>query len=426
MLQQHLHTKAHAGVTRQLLSCVLTGVILLLVGCTHGTTKKRASVKSANNVTVSAEELSLRNQSLLGLYSAQIESAADAIILGSRSPAARKQALVWKAEAIPVMQTSLLKTDPVAAVLDTWVFIFQMAAFMDRPTVKQEFGDFHSVAAETVQKMDSEMEQLVRAAAPSANIPALRDRARAFAEAHPIQARLSGRRSASPELVRRVGAADFGTMASIKELGESLGDFTARMDSYNAYLPKQVRWQSEVLLGEIAQDPQVQAVISNFNNVSSTLSKTSSSMERMPTVLGQAREAVRADVDGQRVAAQAFLREERIESLANLNQQRIATIADLRAERLAATADLRNEREIVLNAFHDAAGMAASDLSATSEKTLRNLDNTGRSLIDHFFVRALELLVLALVLCTLVAWVLLRRVASLRQDRGERLHNRAA
>src|SRR5215467_8915239 len=65
------------------------------------------------NVSSSVLEISSRNQSLLAVYSPEIETAADKIIVESPSPAARRQALEWKAEAIPVMQVSLLNTNQV-------------------------------------------------------------------------------------------------------------------------------------------------------------------------------------------------------------------------------------------------------------------------------------------------------------------------
>jgi hypothetical protein len=425
MLHRDHQNKISTGAARQL-CYVLLGLMLLVLGCASGPTRKTSSIKSAKNVTSSVAELSSRNQSLLGLYSAEIEAAADKIILESPSADARRQALVWKAEAIPVMQTSLLNTDPVAAVLDTWVFLFQMAAFMERPAMKEAFGEFYSVVPETLKNMDTEMEQLIRVAAPSANVADLRQRASAWAEAHPIQAGLAGRQSTDPEVIRKVGQSDLGTMASVKALGESLGDLTARLDSYNVYLPKQARWQAELLLRDLRRDPQVDAVMSNFVVVSNALAKTSSSMDRMPELMGQAREAVRADVEGQRLAVQAFLREERLQTLDALRQERIATIAAVRSERLAATADLRGERQAVLDALHNQEVAVMNDFNATSEKAIKDLDTRSRGMIDHFFLRALELVLLTLVLCCLAAWILLRRFAPWHLGRGERLYDRAA
>lgn len=414
------------GVTRRLLCFVLVGVMLPALGCLSGTTRKTSSIKSAKNVKTSAAELSSHNRSLLGLYSAEIETTADKIILESRSPVPRRQALLWKAEAIPVMQASLLNTDPLAALLDTWAFILQMNAYTEQPAVKQGWGEFHPLVVETLNRMEAQMEQLVQTAAPSANIAAIRQRIASWAEAHPIEGSLAGRKSADAEVIRRAEQSDLNAVSTLHAMQESLGDITARLDSYNAYLPKQARWQAELLLSDVARDPQVGAVMGNLVDLSRTLETTSHSIERMPEFVDQTGQAMKAAVDSQRLAAEAFLREERMESFNDLNRQRIATIADLRKERRAATADLQNERQIVLDALHDEQTAAMTAFNAASEKAIKDLDSSGRRLVDHFFLRALELVLLTLILCSLAAWILLRRFSPRRWDRGQRSYDRAA
>ncbi len=408
------------------LYCVLLGLFLVMSGCTSGTTRKNALIKSSKNVETTATELSSRNQSLLGLYSAEIENAADKIILSSPSPVTRRQALVWKAEAIPAFQTALLRTDPIAATLDAWAFILQMKAYMELPAVKQGWGESYSAVTETLNRMESEMEQLIRAAAPSADVDDARQKVEAWAKAHPIEVSLSGRKSADADLVRRTKQSDLGAVASIKALGESLGDLTARLDAYNAYLPKQARWQAELLLSDLARDPQVNSAMANFAALSSTMEKTSAGMEHMPEYLGQARKAVLADVDNQRLAVQTFLRQERLETMRALDQARIATLADLQRQRVAATADLRGERQIVLDDFHHQATALMSDLNAAGARTVADFDARARGLIDHFFVRALELGLLLILLCALAVWLLLRHYTPRRRERGDTLYDRAA
>jgi hypothetical protein len=415
-----------AEVTCRQLYCLLFVLSVGLFGCASGTTRKTSSIKSAKTVEASAAELSSRNQSLLALYSSEIEAAADKIISESSSPVVRRQALVWKAEAIPVMQTSLLNTDPVAAVFDTWVFLYQMTEYMGRPASGQALGEFRSVVTETLKNMDVEMERLVLTAAPSANIGDLRQKAESWAKAHPVQSSLAGRPSADPDMIRRVAQEDLGTMASLKALGESLGDFAARLNSYNAYFPKQARWQVELMLGDITRDPQFSAAMSDVATVSNSLAKTSGVMERIPEIVGQVQRAAQAGVDGQRLAVQAFLRNERLESLDALQQERIATLAAMRSERLAATADLRGERQIVLDALHNDELEIMDEVNVAIEKGKKDLDTTGRGLIDHFFWRALELVLVTLVLCSLVGWIFIRRLSRGRGDRGERLYDRAA
>jgi hypothetical protein len=421
----------------QWLCCIGCGLILLDGCVSGGTTRKKASAKIAKNVTSSMPELSSRNQSLLALYSAEVETAADKIISESPSPATRRQALEWKAEAIPVMQTSLLNTDPIAAVLDTWAFLFQMNSYMERPASKKVLGEFHPFVGQTVSNMEAEMERIVRLGAPTADVADLRQRISVWAHAHPIQASLDGRQSLDPDLIKKAEQSDLGTMASIKALGESLGDLTARLNSYNLYVPKQARWQAELMLSDVTRDPQVSAALSNLGVLSQNAAKASSSMDRVPQLMGQTREAIRADVESQRLATQAFLNEQRLSTQTFLNGQRlqtldalqherIATIAAMRGERLAATADLRGERQVVLDTLHSQEVEALTDVKAMSDKAIQDLDTRGRRLIDHFFMRALELMLFMLGLCSLVAWLLLRRFTAKTPVRFEKSWDRAA
>jgi hypothetical protein len=372
-------------------------------------TRKTSSLKSAKNVKSSAPELSSRNQSLLALYSAEIEVAADKVISESPSPVAQRRALVWKAEAIPVMQTSLLNTDPVAAVLDTWAFNFQMSAYLERPASKQELGEFYQVIDETLRNMNAEMEQIVRLGAPTANIADLRQKVAGWAEAHPIQVSLIGRQSLDPDVIRKVGQSDLGTLASIKTLAEGLGDFTARLDSYNIYFPKQVRWQTELLLTDLKRDSQISAALSSFAVLSDSAVKASNTLDNMPALLDQTREAVRADVENQRLSAQAFLREERVKTLYVLQQERIASIAAMQGERLATTAEFREELRLVLKELRGQEADVMSEFKTLGANAIDGVDTRGRSLINYFFLRALELMLLMLALCSLIVWVLLRR-----------------
>src|SRR5262245_40270928 len=118
------HRPIASAATHHCFFLVVIGLTLLQFGCASGASRKTLSVKSAKNLKSSAAELSARNQSLLGRYSAEIETAADKVMFESPSAVARRQALIWKAEAIPVLQQSLLNADPLAAVFDAWAYIF--------------------------------------------------------------------------------------------------------------------------------------------------------------------------------------------------------------------------------------------------------------------------------------------------------------
>ena len=360
----------------------------------------------------SAAELSSRNQSLLALYSAEIENAADQIISESPDPAARREALVWKAEMIPILQTSFLKTDPLAAVVDTWAFIFQANAYLDRPAERKKFGIFNTVPPNTLKQMETELEQMIITAAPSADMNKLRQTVATWADAHPIRASLSGRQSVDADVIRRTRQDELGSLASLKALEEGLGDITARLDSYNAYLPKQIRWQAELLVSDLAGDRDFHAAARNFMVLTRALDKTSDNLDRMPEWTAKARDIAVGDVNNQRLALQSFLTQERIQAIEALSEQRVAATADLRAERLAATADLRGERQIVLDVIDQERIASMNNLQNLQKQTTDDLEVRSRRLIDHVFWRAIEFMLAALILSSLAAWFLMRRYAS--------------
>lgn len=393
--------------------------------CVRQPTPRSASIPRAPNLEASAAELAARNHSLLAVFSSELEGAADQIRAQSASPAVRHQALEWKANAIPVLQTALLNPDPVAAAMDAWTYIYQMQAYLKQPQVAAGFDGALPAVAATLARMDQEMERLVLAAAPGANLPDLRRRVGAWADRYPLQGSWSARTSVDAEFVKAAGQGDLGALASLQALQEGLGDITARLDAYNAYLPKQARWQAELLMDDLTLSPQLHAASDSLAAATKALGQSSALMQQLPELAGQTRQAVRADVDAQRLAAQSFLRTERLESLDFMAQQRVAATADLNAERLAATADLRGERRIVLDAIQQDEANALNELRAISQETVRDGDLRARGLIDLFFWRALELLLLTLALVWLGAWLLLRRLLPRRAVRRDGL-DRAA
>jgi hypothetical protein len=290
---------------------------------------------------------------------------------------------------------------------------------MEQPAIKDGLGPFSQVPPEALRTMESEMEQLVRSAAPSADIEDIRRRVRTWASEHPIQAGLSGRKSADSDLIHSTYEGDLGALSSLRALQEGLGDIAARLDSYNSYLPKQARWQAELLANDLSRDPALGMAASNFAILAKAAQQTAGNLDRIPQMAGKARQLAIADVEQQRQAAQFFLTGERERLADEMTQQRIDAFADLRGERLAATADLRAERQIVIDAVHAEEVGAMSDLREFSQQTLNDFDRRSSRLADHFFWRGVELVLLTLALSFTGAWILLQRFSSRTGIKGK-------
>ena len=175
------------------------------------------------------------------------------------------------------------------------------------------------------------------------------------------------------------------------------------------YFPKQARWQAELLLTDFTHDPQISTALSNIAELSDTAKEATSSIDRMPDLVNQTRDVMTANIASQRLSAQAFFEEERLKTLYALQQERIATMAAMDGERLAATADFRKERQAALETLRGQEIAVMNEFEVFSAKTIQDLDAEGRGLIDYLFLRALELMLLMMVFCALVAWVVLRQ-----------------
>jgi hypothetical protein len=101
-------------------------------------------------------------------------------------------------------------------------------------------------------------------------------------------------------------------------------------------------------------------------------------------------------------------------------------VAGVSRERVAALAGVGAESQKMLAALHDERLAAESDLRAAGQKTLQDFEDRARVLTNRLFLFALGLMLLTLLLCSLVAWLLLRRFAAARPDRGQTLYDRAA
>ena len=84
MLQGNPHSKTPMRAVRCL--CCVGLMLMVPAYMSAGDTKKTSSYKAAKNVKTPAAELSSRNQSLLALYSAEVETAADRIMSGHPRP----------------------------------------------------------------------------------------------------------------------------------------------------------------------------------------------------------------------------------------------------------------------------------------------------------------------------------------------------
>lgn len=369
-------------------------VLVLFTACAVAPTRSDLA-EAAGATGLPPEQARIEVRALAGRFSGLLEGLADEITAQGGDPGTRLEMTRFKANAVPAMQGALFQRDPVAALVDAWALLAQMAQWLDARA-----GTVHPETAATARARLAAMEDEVAALwgrlAGADQVEPTRAEVEAWARDHPLTASLAARETTAPLLARLTARTGLRPLSAAAALLEDTQDLAARFDLQTAYLPKAGRWQAEQLYLEALTDPSLRPDLSGLRPLLTSLEAAT-----------RAAAGVSGMVARERTAVLAAARQERLEAQAWLTGERVAATGDLRAERAALVEDLRGERQA---AFADA-------------------DRVGAAAIDHAFDRMDRLVARALMggalllgafllLQVLLLGVWARRVARRREVPG--------
>jgi hypothetical protein len=212
---------------------------------------KSAAQKQIGKTSITAAELRARVYETAERLGGFVEAAADDIRSKSSDPAARRNALLWKADGILALYAAAFRPDPFVGALDLWTLVAQMDLYFSEGAGKAAFGAEQSIAQAALGRMSALCEEA--GAAIAANPEMLehwRVEIQKFARAHSVEGSFSTRSTEAAQLAKFEASA--GALAAVGRATETLSDITLRLDSYSTLMPKEIRWQGELLASEIA------------------------------------------------------------------------------------------------------------------------------------------------------------------------------
>ena len=137
---------------------LLAGLALMVAGCRMAAPAPvRENIHSADDLAANEEQMRLRIRALVEPYSGSIVESADRISAGTTNRAIRREALLWKIEAVPALREALFRPNPLVALGDTWVLIWQMTDYFEKGRGKQALGAASPIAAATCRYLESEL-----------------------------------------------------------------------------------------------------------------------------------------------------------------------------------------------------------------------------------------------------------------------------
>ena len=184
---------------------------------------------------------------------------------------------------------------------------------------------------------------------------------------------------------------------------------------YAEFLPKQARWQAELLVLDMVEGHATQTVLADMNSATDSVRQIAGVVEAVPELVARERDILRQTIVEERVATMDNLGQMQSATMSGLKQIQSDTVQEMRRERIAVSEDLQQELATTLDILRDERAAATQDLTEFGRQIIDQLDASAsvkiddiarRSvhLADHFFKRIIQLGIAVLLLMAIIWW----------------------
>lgn len=285
---------------------------------------------------LSARDRALRagTREFAGTFSDAVAQAADSIRAGTTNPAVREAAMRWKLAASGAVREAALRSDPILALADLWVFNRQMVRFFETGAGARLFGEAAPAALAKARALETNVMALARDTLSAAEF----QRMETFVEGHARDFGLADLASTREP----VGAHWKGFEGATEPVAsgttpEAVADLAGRVALTGRQLRDEVAWRLELGSSELE---------STLQRMREAAEQLDQALRRIASVAEQATPALTSAVTTAASAVQAGF----LPALERLETQWTNTLSVLRGEREAVTRDLARERAELVRA----------------------------------------------------------------------------
>ena len=292
------------------------------------------------------------------------------IASASQDGLVREQAYQWRMWAMPQARAAAFDQDPLAGLIELWVLASQQRQFFTEGNGKDWFGDRRECALETVETLERDAKELMATVLGQGEMDRMSEVAEKWVDDHPIEGQLFVRPTARADLASLVPEEKHGGLKAVGSMEETLRDLSDRVTILSVQTPAEVRWQAEYLVNSLFEE-----------QVHERIDSMVGSMSEMTDFLSTFEET--------------------------LSAQTATLLAGIEEERITIFNAIDAERDAILEAVDEGGGSILSTVDARIASTTAELDKVGKGLIDHFFMRLVEVLAVVGVAAFLIVLLVL-------------------
>jgi hypothetical protein len=358
------------GACRTGLLCL--ALLAPFTGCSTKAQRQTKFMRTVEVTDLSTSELRFRSYEFARFSASVVEAAADEIMAETDDPHVRHNALVWKTNAIPTMYAATFRTDPLLGFWDGWVLSAQMRAYLTDGAGSDLFGDWQSVAIRAADEIFERAATMARNFQTSGDLTGELEFIDDWVRDHPVTGLSFRREPTAVAWVDYLGFDEPGGIAAAASIDAQVADLQARMNIYAEHLPKQARWQAQILASGYVETEHVSRFLANVDVIEEQIRALRTSVDSM--------EAVFTDIQG-------ILHEEVGVLTDDLTFQREAAFDQIDEMRLAAMADLRAEADRMLDLVRGEREAVMADLEGLTSTLIEDAVDRFDRLANRLFWR---------------------------------------
>ena len=130
----------------------------MFAGCMNVRSADGLLEQQAPTARLSSRKLRVLVTDYVPQFGHRVEQAADEILAQSSDPHLRRNALLWKSNAIAACFRAASRPDPFGAYLDVWILTRQMTQFFEQPSAHPVFGPWQARALETSRQLEAPLD----------------------------------------------------------------------------------------------------------------------------------------------------------------------------------------------------------------------------------------------------------------------------
>lgn len=326
-------------------TCVLLAGVLV-VGCAslrHPFHQERKGDQSYTE-----EQLREDLAEFAARFSAVVSAAADEIAQRADSRRVRRSTLLWKVKMIPMVREASFNDDPQEGYVENLNLSVAMRRYLVEGAGREEFGEYQPIAIGAARELEEDLLSMGRQFMNAQQMQALVAQVEALSREHPIRGPDFSVEAVAEALAKVEPTGSFlwivdlpmspfralegvgETGLALRELNQTAMEFAELVDT----LPRDYRWQLELLLYDIEDRDTVIGGLAAFEQVAASAERVSQSIERLPDDL----RAALADTQGTLVDANQI-----VVNAQALMEPVSATVAQL-GQMTAQLAEMREEK----------------------------------------------------------------------------------